>query len=246
MISLTSVSKIYGPFRAVDDVSFEINRGEVVGFIGPNGAGKSTTMRMITGFLPPTSGKINVAGVDVLSTPRAAQAKIGYLPESAATYGELEVSEFLEFMGGMRGLSGLYLQDRLRTVIRLCQLGPALGKSIQTLSKGFRQRTCLAQALLHDPEILILDEPTVGLDPNQIIDFRSVLKEIGANKTVLLSTHILSEVEATCQRIIMIHNGRIVAQGSLPELLTAHECPTLEAVFIKLTRGAAPAAEVTP
>lgn len=236
-IELGNVFKKFGNYQAVDNVSFSVATGEVVGFIGPNGAGKSTTMRMITGYLPQTSGSIHVAGIDMGENPRAAQAKIGYLPESAPIYADLEVSAFLEFMGGMHGMKKNLLTERMRTVISQCQLVPVLGKKIGTLSKGYRQRTCLAQALLHDPEILILDEPTVGLDPNQIVDFRAVLKEIGSKKTVLLSTHILSEVEATCQRIILINQGRIVAQGTLTELLTTHSCQTLEEVFIKLTRN---------
>jgi ABC-2 type transport system ATP-binding protein len=236
MISLSNVSKFYGAVRAVDGITLEIGRGEIVGFIGPNGAGKSTTMRMITGFMPPTSGKLTVGGVDAVAEPKTAKAKIGYLPESAAVYTDMEVTDFLRFMGKMHGLPPTTLRQRLKVVICQCQIEKVLGRKINTLSKGYRQRVGLAQALLHDPEILILDEPTVGLDPNQIIDVRGVIREISHNKTILLSTHILSEVEAICQRIVLINEGRVVAQGTLAEMRAEHGGGSLEEVFIKLTK----------
>jgi len=218
MISLKGVNKSFGPVQAVTDMNFEINAGEVVGFLGPNGAGKSTTMRMITGFLKPTSGTVTIANLDIGTHPVLAKSKIGYLPESAALYTEMEVTDFLFFMGRMRGLNNKELKERLKVVVAECQLSQVLGRKIAELSKGYRQRVGLAQALLHDPTILILDEPTVGLDPNQIGEIRELIKEIGKKKTILLSTHILSEVSATCQRVLIINNGKIVATGS-PETL---------------------------
>lgn len=218
MITLKDVSKSFGPVRAVARVSFDVGQGEVVGFLGPNGAGKSTTMRMITGYLPADSGQITVSGIDVATDAVAAKAKVGYLPESAALYTDMEVVDFLLFMGRMRGLTHVRLKQRLKVVVHDCQLAPVLGRRIATLSKGFRQRVGLAQALLHDPDVLILDEPTVGLDPNQIGEIRSLIKEIGQTKTILLSTHILQEVNATCRRVLIINNGTIVAAGT-PETL---------------------------
>ena len=219
MITVNNVTKNFGQIAAVRGVSFTIAAGEVVGFLGPNGAGKSTTMRMIAGYLPPSSGSIHIAGVDQAQNPGRAKSKIGYLPESAALYTDMEVSDFLKFMGRMHGLTKDTLLTRLKFVVRECQLQSVLGRKIETLSKGFRQRVGLAQALLHDPDILILDEPTVGLDPNQIIEIRELIKNIGKVKTVLLSTHILPEVSATCQRVLIINQGKIVAEGT-PESLT--------------------------
>lgn len=218
MISVQNISKSFGSIQAVRDVSFTIESGQVVGFLGPNGAGKSTTMRMITGYLKPTSGKVQVEDIDVEKDPIAAQHLIGYLPESAAIYHEMVVLDFLQFMGKMRSLKTDFLKQRLKAVTEQCQLQTVLGRKIGELSKGFRQRVGLAQALLHDPKILILDEPTVGLDPNQIAEIRELIKEIGKSKTILLSTHILPEVSATCQRVIIIKQGQIVAQGQ-PEAL---------------------------
>lgn len=222
MIAVENVSKIFGAQKAVEDVSFTVQTGEVVGFLGPNGAGKSTTMRMITGFLPPTSGRVTLDGIDVAKAPISCKRKTGYLPESAAVYLDMEVSDFLVFLGGMRGLSGTALISAIKRVVMQCQLQKVLGRTIQTLSKGYRQRVGLAQALLHDPAVLILDEPTVGLDPNQILEIRELIREIGKTKTILLSSHILQEVTATCSRVIIINNGHIVAQGT-PDELTSSE-----------------------
>lgn len=219
MLSVKSIKKVFDDTVAVDDVSFEIRQGEVVGFLGPNGAGKSTTMRIITGYLNPDSGTVKIGETDLSNNPVRAKQMIGYLPESAALYQDMEVTDFLIFMGKMRGLKGLRLMDRMRTVVRQCQLSTVLGKTIHTLSKGYRQRVGLAQALIHDPQILVLDEPTVGLDPNQITEIRDLIRDIGKHKTILLSTHILPEVTATCGRVIIINNGRIVAEGS-PETLS--------------------------
>lgn len=236
MISVENVSKNFGAIRAVNGVSFKIETGEVVGFLGPNGAGKSTTMRMITGFLPVTEGRVEIGGIDMAANPVAAKAKIGYLPESAALYTDMEVTDFLLFMGRMRGMAAAKLNERLKAVVRQCQLEGVLGRKIATLSKGYRQRVGLAQALLHDPDILILDEPTVGLDPNQIFEIRELIRDIGRHKTILLSTHILQEVSATCQRVIIINAGRVVAEGT-PESLTAGDMT--QASYRTAIRGAA-------
>lgn len=222
MISVKNISKNFGSIRAVQNVSFEIQPGEIVGFLGPNGAGKSTTMRMITGFLSPTQGAVEVAGVDVLVDPVAAQKKMGYLPESAALYNDMVVVDFLKFIGAFRGLTSEQLKRRIRIVRDQCQLESVLERKIGELSKGYRQRVGLAQALLHDPDVLILDEPTIGLDPNQIAEIRTLIRDIGKSKTILLSTHILSEVEAVCSRVIIINQGQIVAEGS-PEVLMASQ-----------------------
>jgi len=219
MILLQNVSKKFGPIKAVNDVSFEIKTGEVVGFLGPNGAGKTTTMRMIVGFLPPNSGTIKIANQNILLDPVSTKRKIGYMPESAALYFEMVVTDFLLFMGHMRGLTGNVLKNRLKIVVNQCQIEGVLRRKIGDLSKGYKQRVGLAQALLHDPDILILDEPTVGLDPNQIVEIRQLIKEIGKTKTILLSTHILSEVTATCQQVIIINNGKIVAKGTPHSLI---------------------------
>jgi len=234
MIAVENVSKIFGSQKAVDSVSFTVQTGEVVGFLGPNGAGKSTTMRMITGFLPPSSGRVTLDGIDVALSPIPCKHKIGYLPESAAVYLDMEVSDFLVFLGGMRGLAGPQLTSAIKRVVVQCQLQKVLGRTIQTLSKGYRQRVGLAQALLHDPAVLVLDEPTVGLDPNQILEIRELIREIGKTKTVLLSSHILQEVTATCSRVIIINDGHIVAQGT-PDELTSSE----NSVYRVTVQGAA-------
>lgn len=219
MISVQNISKSFGPVKAVNGVSFEIKTGEVVGFLGPNGAGKSTTMRILTGFIPPTQGRVLINDVDMAQDPIRAKRQIGYLPESAANYHDMEVTDYLLFSGRIRGLSGARLKAGLRSSIQRCQLKSVLGRKIGDLSKGYRQRVGLAQALLHDPEILVLDEPTVGLDPNQIGEIRDLIRDIGKTKTVLLSTHILPEVTATCHRVIIINDGKIAAQGTPQSLV---------------------------
>lgn len=220
MIVVQDIKKYFGSIKAVDGIRFTIKPGEVVGFLGPNGAGKSTTMRVMTGFLAPDSGTVKIGEFDIQKDPVAAQARVGYLPESAALYDEMVVLDFLIFMGRLKGMTQTALKKRLRTVSEQCRIGNVLARKIGNLSKGYRQRVGLAQALLADPDILILDEPTVGLDPNQIGEIRELIKEIGATKTILLSTHILPEVAATCQRVLIIHQGKIVAQGT-PESLSA-------------------------
>ncbi|MBO9681802.1 MAG: gliding motility-associated ABC transporter ATP-binding subunit GldA [Flavisolibacter sp.] len=215
-ITVKNLTKIYGEQRAVNDISFSIQQGEIVGFLGPNGAGKSTTMKMITGYLEPSIGDIDVSGVDVKKTPLDAKRKIGYLPESNALYYEMYVREYLGFIADVHKIDNK--QGAINKVIEQVGLTPESKKRIGQLSKGYKQRVGLAAALLHDPEVLILDEPTSGLDPNQIIEIRNVIKEQGKNKLVLFSSHILQEVEAICDRVIIINKGKIVADDKLSNL----------------------------
>ena len=218
MIKIENLVKYFGAKRAVDGVSFTVERGEVVGFLGPNGSGKSTTMRMITGYYPPSSGRVSVGGHDVSEAPIDAKRLIGYLPENAAAYPEMTVRGFLEFAAELRGLTGDARRKAVARVVERCFLASVLHQSIDTLSKGYRHRTCLAQALIHDPEVLVLDEPTDGLDPNQKHEVRNLIRELGKTKAVVFSTHILEEVDAACTRAIIIDRGRIVAQGTPDEL----------------------------
>lgn len=213
-IQVSELSKIYGEQRAVDAISFELKKGEITGFLGPNGAGKSTTMKMITGFLPPSSGKASVCGFDVVTQSLEVRKRVGYLPESNPLYYDMYVREFLEFIAGVHQL-GKAGAARITTVIQLTGLLPERHKKIGALSNGYKQRVGLAQALLHNPEVLILDEPTTGLDPNQLADIRQLIKELGADKTVILSTHIMQEVEALCDRVIIINKGKIIADDKL-------------------------------
>ncbi len=236
MIEVLNVTKVFDRVKALDSISFQLNKGEVVGFLGPNGAGKTTTMRILTGFLPPSEGECRIGGLNMATHSLEARQKMGYLPESAALYGDMEVVEYLRYIGQLRQLTPNILSNRLKEVISLCGLKEAVGKKISTLSKGYRQRTGLAQALLHDPEILILDEPTVGLDPNQISEIRELIHNLGRDKTILLSTHILSEVEQTCSRVIIISKGKIVGEGNHRDLVAQTPgAVTLEDVFKKLT-----------
>ncbi len=218
MIHIENLVKTFGPKRAVDAVSFSDVRGEVLGFLGPNGAGKSTTMRMITGFMPPTEGRVSVGGYDVVESPLPAKRLIGYLPENAAAYPDMSVQGFLNFAAELRGLEGGARKKALNRVVDLCFLHSVLNQSIDTLSKGYKHRTCLAQALIHDPEVLIMDEPTDGLDPNQKHEVRNLIRELGQKKAIVFSTHILEEVDAACTRAIIIDRGRIVANGTPQEL----------------------------
>jgi len=215
-ITVKNLTKIYGEQRAVNDISFSIQQGEIVGFLGPNGAGKSTTMKMLTGYLEPTAGDINVNGIDVTKNPLDAKRKIGYLPESNALYYDMYIREYLGFIADIHQLSNT--KQKVEDVILLTGLTSESKKRVGQLSKGYKQRVGLAAALLHDPEILILDEPTSGLDPNQIIEIRNVIKEQGQNKLVLFSSHILQEVEAICDRVIIINKGNIVADDKLENL----------------------------
>src|SRR5215831_8374398 len=218
MIEVEGLTKNYGPFRAVDKVSFSVRRGEVLGFLGPNGAGKSTTMKILTCYLSPTAGRAVVAGHDVFSDSLEVRKRVGYLPEDTPIYRDMAVVEFLQFAAEMRGMDRDKIQGRIKEIGSRCGLGDVAGKLVGELSKGYRQRVGLAQAMLHDPDIVILDEPTSGLDPNQIVEIRSLIKEIGREKTVILSTHILPEVQATCSRVVIINNGKLVADGTPDEL----------------------------
>ena len=220
MIVVDALSKQFGQFQAVDEISFEVQRGEVVGFLGPNGAGKSTTMKMLTCYLPPTSGNAEVNGFSINSQTLQVQEQIGYLPESAPSYNEMQVEEFLSFIGEVRGYTGAKLRRRVGRVLELTSLQEARKQIIDTLSKGFRQRTCLAQALIHDPPVLILDEPTDGLDPNQKHEVRELIRRMSEERTILVSTHILEEVEAVCTRALIISEGRLVGLGTPDELLS--------------------------
>ena len=218
MIVVENLTKSFGPKLAVDNVSFSVRRGEVLGFLGPNGAGKSTSMRLITGYLPPSAGKVTVCGFDVVDEPLKSRRKIGYLPENAPIYSDMSVLGFLKFCAELRGLFGEARDKAIEHVVQLCFLQPVLEQSVDTLSKGYRHRTCLAQALIHDPEVLILDEPTDGLDPNQKHEVRTLIRRMGQDKAIIFSTHILEEVEAACTRAIIIDRGSIVANGTPDEL----------------------------
>ena len=220
MIRVVALSKNFNNFKAVDQVSFEVQKGEVLGFLGPNGAGKSTTMKMLTCFFPPSSGSAEICGFNILENPLQVREQIGYLPESAPSYDEMLVGEFLSFVGEIRGFRGKDLKKRISIVIEMTSLGEVKNQMIETLSKGFRQRTCLAQALLHDPPVLILDEPTDGLDPNQKHEVRSLIQNMKEERTILISTHILEEVDAVCNRAIIISDGKIVGNGTPDELMT--------------------------
>jgi len=218
MIDARDLTKHYGPVTALKNASFQVNRGEVVGFLGPNGAGKTTTMKILTCFIAPSGGTARVAGADIFEDPIAVRQAIGYLPESTPLYTEMLVLEYLEFVGKMRGLRGPNLQARLRKVAEETSVGDVIGKGIGELSKGYRQRVGLAQALIHEPPVLILDEPMSGLDPNQASEIRELIREIGRERTVILSTHNLAEVRITCSRVLIISQGRLVADDTPDEL----------------------------
>jgi len=218
MIKVRNLKKNFGPKVAVNGISFTIERGEVLGFLGPNGAGKSTTMRMITGFIPPSEGEITVGGFNMVDNPIPAKRLIGYLPENAPSYADMTVQGFLGFTAELRGLRGDAKKKAVNRVVEMCFLEPVRHQSVETLSKGYRHRTCFAQSIIHDPEVLILDEPTDGLDPNQKHEVRSLIRKMGEKKAIIFSTHILEEVEAVCSRAIIIDRGRIVANGTPAEL----------------------------
>ena len=220
MIEVVEISRNFGEFQAVSNVSFQVQKSEVLGFLGPNGAGKSTTMKMLTGYLQPSSGDALICGHSVTKQSLKARAKIGYLPESAPSYGEMQVEEFLRFAGKVRGLTGGKLNSQIEKVLEDTSLETVRKQLIETLSKGYRQRTCLAQSLLHDPPVLLLDEPTDGLDPNQKYEVRKLISQLKADRTILVSTHILEEVEAICTRAIILSEGKIVGDGTPEELLS--------------------------
>lgn len=215
-IKVSSLTKIYGTQRAVDNISFELKKGEIVGFLGPNGAGKSTTMKMITGYIPPTAGTAEVCGFDILKNPMDVRKRVGYLPEANPLYYDMYVREYLGFSAGIHGLSKP--KDRIEEMVAMTGLSKEAHKKIGTLSKGYKQRVGLAQAMLHNPEVLILDEPTSGLDPNQIVEIRELILKIGKEKTVLLSTHIMQEVQAMCSRVMIISSGKLVADDAIESL----------------------------
>jgi ABC-2 type transport system ATP-binding protein len=219
MIEVENLSKRYGPTLAVSGVSFSVQKGEVLGFLGPNGAGKTTTMRVITGFLPPTSGKVRVAGFDVVDEPLEAKRRTGYLPEAPPVYPDMTVTEYLAFVARIKGVPRRDLRSRLDEIVEKCAVGNVRNRQIGKLSKGYRQRVGLAQALIHNPEVLVLDEPTAGLDPKQIIETRDLITGLAGQHTVILSTHILPEVSKTCQRVVVINAGQIVAVGTPNELM---------------------------
>jgi ABC-2 type transport system ATP-binding protein len=217
-IKVNNLTKYYGDFLAVDDITFEVEKGQILGFLGPNGAGKSTTMKIITTYLPPTSGTITVDGLDVEEKSIDVRRKLGYLPELNPLYLDMNVADYLDYVAALDGIPKANIKKRREEMIKVCGLDTMRDKSIGEMSKGFKQRVGLAQAMINEPDVLILDEPTSGLDPNQIIEIRNLIKKLGKEKTVILSTHILSEVQATCNRVIIINKGKIVADGTPQEL----------------------------
>jgi len=220
MISIENLTKYYGDFKAVDNISFTVNDGEILGFLGPNGAGKTTTLKVLTCFMPPTSGTIKYNDLNVHENSMEIRKMIGYLPENAPLYEYMNIMEYLTYICDLREIKGSRRKDRMDEMIETCGLNHMIGKDIGELSKGYRQRVGIAQAMIHEPDILILDEPTIGLDPNQIVEIRNLIRKVGEQKTVILSTHILSEVEATCDRVVIISSGEIVADGTTDSLLT--------------------------
>ena len=237
MIEANGLSKFYGRFAAAKDVSFAVPEKQVCAFLGPNGAGKSTTMKMLTGYLAPNRGSATIGGYDVAKNRIEASRLVGYLPENGPLYVEMTPKSILRYLGNARGVSGATLRDRLDYVAEACSLNEVWRKPIGKLSKGFRQRVGMAQALLHDPEVLILDEPTAGLDPNQVMGVRSLIAQLGQTKTVLLSTHILSEVRAVCERVVMIHDGQLVFDGPTDQMQSASG--DMEEKFRELTGAVA-------
>jgi len=237
MIKINNLSKKFGHLTAVEDISFQVEPGEVLGFLGPNGAGKSTTMKMITGFLAPSSGEIEVSGFNVNSKPIEVKKRIGYLPEGAPSYGEMTAAQYLEFISQVRQLTGKNKKDRIKEVIQRLHLDKVLNQSIETLSKGFKRRVGLAQAILHDPEVLILDEPTDGLDPNQKHEVRELIKSIAPDKVIIISTHILSEVDAICSRAIIIADGKILADDTPEGLRNKSSSDKMDDIFREITSG---------
>jgi len=234
-IKVKSLNKSFGPINAVRGVSFEVNHGEVLGFLGPNGAGKSTTMKMITGFLEPTSGTVEVNGFDVLDNPIEVKRSVGYLPEGAPAYGEMTVKSFLNFIADVRQLTGSHRQKRIDEVVDIINIKHVIDQSIETLSKGFKRRVGIAQAILHDPSVLILDEPTDGLDPNQKHEVRNLIKEMSEDKAIVISTHILEEVDAVCSRAIIISSGVLMFDGTPTELIAKSDRSDIDHAFRIIT-----------
>jgi ABC-2 type transport system ATP-binding protein len=243
MIEVQDLWKSYGNFHALLGISFSVRRGEIVGFCGPNGAGKTTCMKILTGYMLPSRGNVRVGGVDVVADSLETRQMIGYLPENTPLYGDMTVREYLKFCADLRGMTKSRADTRIDAVVTLCSLQPKFRAPIKTLSKGYRQRVGIAQALLHEPEVLILDEPTVGLDPNQVVPVREIIRDVGRDRTVILCSHILSEVEAVCGRVLIIHEGLIVGDGTPAELVAkvggaADGGVGLERVFRGLTSKA--------
>lgn len=230
MVEVSRLTKYYGDFRAIQDVSFSVQRGEILGFLGPNGAGKTTTMRIITGFMPPTEGTVTLEGFDLFEEPHEVRRRIGYLPENPPLYNDMTVSSYLRFVGRLKGVPRRYISAALEAVLAKCSLTEVASRLVGHLSKGYRQRVGLAQALIHNPPVLILDEPTIGLDPKQIIEIRGLIRELSEDRTVILSTHILPEVSQTCDKVVIINEGRVVVEKNLQELTQQHP---LEEVFMR-------------
>ena len=222
-VVVSQLTKVFGSQKAIDNISFEAKKGEIVGFLGPNGAGKSTTMKIATCYIPPTSGTVTICGHDIHISPIEVRKKIGYLPEHNPLYLDMYVHEYLQLIGHLHGLKGKVLKNRSSLMIGMCDLTQEQNKLIGSLSKGYRQRVGLAQAMIHDPEVLILDEPTTGLDPNQLVEIRNLIQEVSQDKTVLFSTHIMQEVQALCSRVIVINQGKLVANDPIQELRTDHK-----------------------
>ena len=218
MIELKNITKYYGDFPAVTNISFKIERGEIVGLLGPNGAGKSTTMKMITGFMPPTSGELSVGGNDIVSQSIEARRRIGYLPETVPLYTDMTVYSYIEYMGLLRGLNKKNIKSKVDNVIEICKLEDYRNSLISKLSKGFRQRVGISQAIIHEPEVLVLDEPTIGIDPNQVVETRQLIKNLSGEHTLILSSHILPEVSSICERVLIIHEGEIAASDTIENL----------------------------
>ena len=235
MLKVENLQKRFGKLEAVKGISFTVSKGEVLGFLGPNGAGKSTTMRMITGFLPPTAGTASICGHDIVKEPVEAKKCLGYLPEAAPSYRAMTVADYLKFIAEIRGYHGAEARERVETAIEKARLQPVVHKTIETLSKGYRQRACFAQAILHDPPVLIMDEPTDGLDPNQKFTVREMIRDMAAEKAIVISTHILEEVDAVCTRAIVIADGEIRADGTPDELKAMDPSGRLDVVFRNLT-----------
>jgi ABC-2 type transport system ATP-binding protein len=245
LIAADSLRKSFGSLKAVDGITLSVKRGEVLGFLGPNGAGKSTTMKMLTGFLTPDSGAARIAGLDVQAQPRAAKYQLGYLPEGAPAYAEMTPREFLTFIAAIRGVRGPEAKARIEAAVEQTALGAVMNQTIETLSKGFKRRVGIAQAILHDPPVLIMDEPTDGLDPNQKHQVRALIKAMAKDKAIIVSTHILEEIDAVCTRAVVINKGRIVADGTAAELMSrAPGAQTLDDVFRHITTSDAGAAHV--
>ncbi|MCH8744547.1 MAG: ABC transporter ATP-binding protein [Chloroflexi bacterium] len=241
MIQATGLTHYYGPQPAIEDVNFGVKKGEILGFLGPNGAGKTTTMRILTGFMPPTEGKVTVGGFDVVEQSLEVRRRVGYLPETVPLYTEMSVNSYLKYMGSLRGMEPKRIKRRITEVIDVCRLGDYHKTIIGKLSKGFRQRVGIAQAILHEPEVLVLDEPTIGIDPIQVVETRKLIQDLGKQQTVVLSSHILPEVSMICERVLIIHQGRIVAEDT-PDNLAGR----LQGVDRLEVEVGGPSAEVLP